>query len=368
MMPVRILVISNYSDFHATRPEAAIFIALAKRGFEVHIMTRPNSPHREAFEQAGIQVIDFHPEKKWDKAEIQRIRDFILEKQIDIMQLFNSKSIVNGIKAAKGLPVKVVLYRGYAGNIHWYDPFAYTKYLHPRVDAVVCNSVGVRDYLQSIPGFKKEKAISINKGHDTDWYVSGNRYDIRAELGLPENAFLVVNVANNRRMKGIPWLLKAMNIIPANLPVHLLLIGKGMDNRQNLRIVRAVGNEGRIHFAGFRNNVLDILPSCDLFALSSIKGESITKAVIEAMSLAVAPIITNIPGNVELVEHGISGLVVPAKDEEAMASAILKCYHEPDFREKLGFGAQKHIQTRLNTERTVNEYVQFYDGLLDRDL
>ena len=366
-MPHRILVISNYSDFHATRPEAAIFIALANRGFEVHIMTYAGSPHREAFEEAGINVIDFHPEKKWDKTEINRIRTFVLEKQIDILQLFNSKSIVNGIQAARGLSVKVVLYRGYAGNIHWYDPLAYTKYLHPRVDAVVCNSVGVRDYLQSIPFFNKEKAISINKGHDTNWYKSQHPYDIRAELGLSGDAFLVANVANNRRMKGIPWLLKAMNLIPANLPVHLVLIGNGMDTPGNKEIVKKGGKTEQVHFAGFRSNALDIVVDCDMFALSSIKGESITKAVIEAMSLGVPPVITDIPGNVELVENEVSGLVVPVKNERRLAEAIVRLYMDKKLRAKLGDGAQNHIETRLNTGRTADEYEQFYFNLCPKE-
>lgn len=362
-MPVRILVISNYTNFHATRPEAAIFKELAKRGFEVHVMTYADSPHKTEFEKAGINVVEFHPQKKWDKEEIQRIRRFIQEKEIDILQLFNSKSTVNGILAAKGLPVKVVLYRGYAGNIHWYDPLAYTKYLHPRVDAVVCNSVGVRDYLASIPFFKKEKAIAINKGHDVAWYQTQSRYDIRSELGLPPDAILVVNVANNRRMKGIPWLLKAMNLLPKESPVHLLLIGNGMDSKENLQIIKQGSGEKNIHLLGFRKNVLDIVTDCDLFALSSIKGESITKAVIEAMSLAIPPVITDIPGNVELVDHGESGLVVPSKNEHALAEAILKLVEDPELRKKLSKGARRHIEEKLNTARTADAYEKLFNDL-----
>jgi glycosyltransferase involved in cell wall biosynthesis len=367
-MPLRILVISNYTNFHATRPEAAIFVELAKRGFEVYIMTFEHSPHKQAFEEAGIEVIEFHPQKKWDTSEIRKIREFILAKGIHILQLFNSKSTVNGILAAKGLPVKVVLYRGYAGNIHWYDRLAYTKYLHPRVDAVVCNSIGVRDYLQSIPFFDSKKAVAINKGHDVSWYQAERPVDIRAELNLPPHAFLVVNVANNRRMKGIPWLLKAMGRIPKNLPIHLLLIGNGMDSESNMDIIRKWGSEQHVHILGFRKNVLDIVAACDMFALSSIKRESITKAVIEAMSLGVAPVITDIPGNTELVEQGQSGLIVPPKDEKALAEAILQLYHDPSLKQTLGRGARAHIEQRLNTRRTVDEYQDLYTRLFHKGL
>src|SRR5687767_7704636 len=129
-MAIKVLVISNYTDYHSTRPEASIFLGLAKLGFEISIMTYASSKHVADFEKAGIRVIDFHPEKKFDKAEITRIREFIVQEQIQILHLFNGPSIINGLTAAEHLPVKVVLYRGYCGHIHWYDPTAYLKYLN----------------------------------------------------------------------------------------------------------------------------------------------------------------------------------------------------------------------------------------------
>jgi len=138
----KILVISDYSKLHSTRPEASIFIELAKKGYEIHIMTYENSPLEKQFLDAGISVIAFHPSKKFDKNETGRIREYLIEHSIEIMQLYNSNATIQGLKAAKGLDVKVVLYRGFAGHIHWYDPSSYFKFLHPRVDAIVCNSKG----------------------------------------------------------------------------------------------------------------------------------------------------------------------------------------------------------------------------------
>ncbi len=133
-MSIKVLVVSDYSDYHSTRPEASIFVGLAQLGFEVSVMTYKASGHTAAFEAVGIQVIDFHPEKKFDPSEIARLRQFMVQAEIDVVHLFNSVAIINGLQAAKDLAVKVVLYRGYTGNIHWYDPSAYFKFLHPRVD------------------------------------------------------------------------------------------------------------------------------------------------------------------------------------------------------------------------------------------
>lgn len=362
---IKILVISDYRDYHSVRPEAEIFIGLAKLGFQIHIMTYAASKYVQHFEAAGIKVIDFHPKKKMNAVEIATIRDYIKNNKIDIVHLFNSPAIINGIQAAKKLPVKVVLYRGYSANIHWYDPSAYLKYLHPRVDKIFCNSAGVEEHIQRQFFFKNNKTITINKGHNINWYEGYEAYDIKKELGLPSDALLLINVANNRRMKGIPYLLKAMNLLPDDVPIHLLIAGRDMDNSQNLSIIKKGNQQDKIHLLGFRKNVLNIVTACDVFVLPSIKGESITKSVIEAMSLGVPAIISDIAGNRELVEHGESGWVFPSKNVKALKDAILKLYKNKTLRTTLGKNAKKRIIEHLNVEQTIQKTQALYEGLLN---
>jgi len=362
-MPIKILAISDYRNFHSTRPEASIFKGLAQLGFQVYVMTYGESEHAAAFQDAGVQVIDFHPQKKWDRTAVKSIRDVLVKKKIDILHLFNSKAIINGIRAARGLPVKVILYRGYTGNIHWYDPTAYFKYLHPRVDVIHCNSHGVEAHLQKQWFFDKKKTITINKGHNIEWYSKYEPHDIRKELGIPPDSFLLINVANNRKMKGIEYLLKAFNTIPEKLPIHLLLAGRNIDSQQNLRIIDRGSKKGKVHLLGHRQDVLHLVAGSDVFVLPSIKGESITKSVLEAMSLGVAPIITDISGNEELVVADESGLVVPARNSQKLAEAVLKLYDDPSFCEKMGQKAKERIANHLNHKETISKMKALYEGL-----
>lgn len=361
---MKVLVISNYNAKHTVRPEAEIFIDLHQLGVEVEIMTYEGSYYAKKFKENGIRVIDFHPEKKFSRKESDFIRKHLKEGRHDILHLFNSKSTITGIRAAKSLPVKVVLYRGYEGNIKWYDPTCYLKYLHPRVDKIVCNAKSIENYINKQFKFQKNKnkAITINKGHDVDWYKT--KPISRKELGISENALLLVNSANNRKMKGIPWLLEAMNQIPGNCNIHLLLLGRNMETKENLHILNKGKNVEKVHFLGFRKDALSVVAACDAFVLPSIMGESLTKAVVEAMSLSVAPIITDIPGNAELLVNGISGLVVPAKNSEAIKNAILMLYHDRELCESFGNQAKQHIKTQLNHEKTVKEMKKLYEELL----
>src|SRR5690554_1574960 len=363
---MKILVISNYSHYHTVRPEAEIFLALAKRGVEIHVMTKQESEYTRLFREAGIHVSLTHPVKKADKEEIAVIRNYIIEHDIDILQLFNNNGIRAGIPAAKGLPVKVVLYRGYTGNLNKLNPASYLKHLHPRVDAIICNSIGVKNYLDAQLPKLAQKTVAINKGHRLQWYADVKPYDIRAELGISADSFVFVNTANNRTMKGIPYLLQAVHALSPDMNCYLIIIGEGMDTPQNKQIIRRGKNAEKIHLLGHRTNALEIVKASDVFVLSSIKGESITKSVIEAMSLGIPPIITDIPGNVELVEHEKSGLVMKRKSFKALADAMTRLYTERDLCEELAHNAPRHIEQNLNANTTVQEYYDLYVRLMGK--
>ena len=166
----QILVVSNYRSVVSHRPEAEIFIALQKLGHSVTIMTYEDAVYIPRFREAGIDVIPHHPEKKKDPASVSLIEDTLFAKEIDCLFLFNNKSISNGIAASSSWTGHVILYRGCPGNIHWYDPTAYLKHLHPRVDYIICNSDAVKDHLDRALLWRKKKNVVIRKGHDPAWY------------------------------------------------------------------------------------------------------------------------------------------------------------------------------------------------------
>jgi glycosyltransferase involved in cell wall biosynthesis len=364
-MSIKVLVISDYRSFHSNRPEAEIFFGLNKLGFDITIMTYAESEHAQKFIKDGIKVIDFHPQRKFDRKEIAFIRQKIKENKYDILQLYNSVSIVNGIQASKGLPIKVVLYRGFAGHLSWWSPNAHFKYLHPRVDKIICNSIGVEEIFQKKIFFDKSKTITINKGHRSEWYSSTAPADLK-EYHLPENAFILINVANNRTMKGIKYLLEAFNQLPEELPIHLFLVGKNMNIPMHQKILSNEKNKQKVHFTGHRKDALSFVAASDVFVLSSIKGESITKAVLEAMSLGIAPIITDIPGNKELIMHNHSGLVVPRKNPEKLKDAILQLYQNQELTKTFGKNAKQRIDNELSSETTIKKMKTFYENLIKK--
>lgn len=360
---MRVLVISDYRDTRAAKPEAALMLGLKEKGVELDIITYPATEYHQDFQRAGITVMDDHPSRKVDWSFIAHLRSLTNERRYQIFYLFNSQAIINGLIAAYSLPVKVVLYRGYTGNIHWYDPLAYLKYLNPRVDRVVGIADSIRELLHRQWTFKKHKAVTIRKGHDPAWYQGISPADLSI-FGVPEDAFVIACMANQRKFKGIKYLLQSTYEMVELKDLHLLLIGRDMDEGELKRLIKDSPMKERIHLTGWRDDVLSILASCDAFVLPSIGGEAITKSLIEAMSMGLAPVITDIAGNRDLVMHDKNGLVVPIKDPNAIASAIKMLYESQELTSRYGKAAKDHIRENFDSKDTVENTLQMFRELI----
>ncbi len=361
---MRVLIISDYRDTQAVRPEAELMLGLKRKGISLDIITFADTAYHQRFRDAGITVHDWHPEKKYDRKFIRKLKSLTEENEYQIFFLFNSKAIINGIFAAYDLPVKVILYRGYTGHINWYDPTAYFKYLNPRVDKIVCIAQSIKDYLHSQKFFKEKKAVTINKGHHPDWYKNIRPADL-TEFGVSSEAFAMACMANARPFKGIKYLLKATYQLADTPDLHLLLIGRDMDKGNLKKLLQESPMASRIHVTGWREDVLSILAACQVFVLPSIKGEATTKSLIEAMSMGTAPIMTDIPGNAGLIIDGTNGRIVPSKDPAALAQAMRALYLDRDKTAQYGAAAKKHIAANFHIDRTIREMSILFESLVE---
>ena len=361
---MKILVVSNYRGFHICRPEAEIFVGLKEMGHDITVMTYPDADYIERFQEKGIRIIPNHPSRRYDPDFIRFLREELKQGDYDILQLYNKKAISNGVRSAKGINVKVVVYRGAAWNMSWLNPINYLKFFHPRVDYAICNSEEIREKFLAVPFYNPKNAITIHKGHDTAWYKNIKPYDIRKELGIDRDDLLFVNVANNRRFKAIPDLMKAMKYVPKESMISLLVIGSEMETSEIMRLRDESGNADKIHFLGYRKDAINIVASCDIFVLPSIGGESLTKSVIEAMSLGVVPMISDIRGNEPLVDDGIIGFVFQKSNPQELAEKILFAYENQHMLPEMSKKAQSKIDTDIHTSETVKRFDEFYNSII----
>lgn len=364
----KVLIISAYADsLNAVRPEGRLFVGLARdHGWSVTLMTQDGSPYTAEMKAAGIRIIDWHPTKKFDRAAVAKIRQELVDGNYDILHLYNNKAIVNGIRAAKGLSVKVATYRGYTGNIHWWEPMSYFQHLSPRVDMITCVSPAVKEVFDAVPMFDAQKAVVVGKGHDPRWYSDVTPIDLQAEFGISEDRITIATVANARRMKGMNYLTTALQLLPAGLPLQLLFIGRGLDSKANLKEISKSSYAKHVTFAGFRKDVLRLLSAADISLLPSVKGEGLSKVLLESMFLARPTIMTSIGGNRHLGVNGETALIVPPRDPKALAEAMQKMLEDESLRKRLGPAGKAYVEKHFSAEVSAKELHEAYLNLLGK--
>ncbi len=213
-----------------------------------------------------------------------------------------------------------------------------------------------------------ERSCVIPNGFDTSLFKPSveARSNLRKELGLPENTFLIGSFGRDHPMKDRANFFKAAAQLLKEFPdVNFVLAGTGIDpNNQSIdRLIQDLGIANRIHLLGERNDIPHITPALDIFTSSSAYGEAFPLVVGEAMSCCVPCVVTDVGDSAWIV--GDTGLVVQPQDPEALANAwkeliILDC----EGRQALGKSARSKIIESFSLESVVAQYERLYEKIL----
>jgi len=362
--PIKALCITEDPD----RPTTATFVGLHRAGVDLTVVCPADAADsRAALAAVGVKLLDLKLGGLRDRAGTKRLRNELVRGRYDVLHVFSNRPLESGIAAARGLRTKLIAYRGIVGNVSFFSPISWLRFLNPRIDRIVCVCNAIRDHFLSMrPAFLRmppDRPITIYKGHSLDWYTAAPM-DLR-ELGIPVGAFVVVCVANYRPRKGIEVLVDALEELPRDWPVHLLLVGQMGAARLRAKIA-ASPVKARIHVPGHRRDAPAIVAACDVFALPSLKREGLARSLIEAMAYRVAPVVTDCGGSPELVVDGECGIVVPVRDAAALAGAIGRLYESPDLRKRMGVAARERIGTHFRIEKTIEQTLELYRELTQR--
>lgn len=364
--PLNILYLTDKSD----RGESAMIMGVRAAGMNVRVFGRLDSRHVQGIRDAGIPVVDVRWKKRLDRRVLQLIRHTVAEERIDIIHTGNSRTTLHMVLATRplhrrGKSPKLVAYLGVTGNVTWLSPLSWARFLNPRIDRIVCVAEGVRKYLLNVRwlGLKLDpaKLVTIHKGHKLEWYQSPPA-DL-GEFGIEPGAMVVTVASRLRPRKGLLELVRAVGLIDPQKDIHLLFIGHQGD--EELRhAVASLPHPQRIHFAGYRANGPEIMAASDVCCLPVLRGEGLSRAVIEGMAYAVVPLVTNVGGNAELVVNGECGLVIPAGDVPALARALEWLYEHPEERSRMGQAARQRIDRYFNSADTVCKTLALYHELV----
>jgi len=167
----------------------------------------------------------------------------------------------------------------------------------------------------------------------------------------------VVYTGRLSREKGVDVLVRAF--MSTDLDAHLLIVGSG-PLEPELR--RAAERDPRIHVLGFRPRpeALKLVRGSDVFVLPS-RHEGLSTSLLEAMAMGIPPVATRVGGNVEVVEHGRTGLLVEPDDPAALAEAIRVLIDDPSLAAKLGNAARALVESKYSWGVTFRQYLSIYE-------
>jgi len=359
-MSINSLCITTNSD----RPEAESFIGLHKAGVGITVVCGHGATHLQRLKSAGIEVIELDMQGRIDRHAIKVIRTLLKSRSFDIIHMYNNRAVSNGLLASFNINIRRIAYRGIVGNVSFFDPASWMTYLDPRLDRVVCVANAIRDYFRSMRflGMKlnPQRFQTIYKGHDLSWYQ--DKPVEPQQFGIPADAFVVGCIANVRPRKGIHILIEAMNHLPDDIPIHILLIGN-MDNARLQQQINASRHSGRIHQTGFREDAPAVIAGCHASVLPALKREGLPKVVIESMAYGVPAIVTDSGGSPELIEDNISGLIIPPGSAIAIAEKITYLARNRQRLSEMGEQAKLRIQHCFHTSATVQQTLDLYREL-----
>ena len=360
--PLRVLCVNGESD----PAETGSFIEMHKRGVDITVITWPDTFNYDALQAAGVPTIPYVLKGKLSRSCIRFIRDELERKPYDILHMLDKRATMNGLWAARGMDIKLVAYRGIVGNLSYFDPLSWLYLLNPRLDRIICVCEAIRQYLLGLgmPGMRlgRDVPVTIHKGHDPDWYQPP--FEDLAQYGIPEGAFVIACTARGVPRKGVPVLLEAINQLPPDLNIHVLLAGTLMDNPEHKALVAANTYANNIHLHGFLKRMPWILPNCDVAVLPSLRREGLPRGIIEAMIGGAVPIVTDSGGAPELVENEKSGYVVPPGEAEPIRDRILALYEDRALLAKLSEAAQNRIRNDFRVEDTAVKTMALYREML----
>lgn len=234
--------------------------------------------------------------------------------------------------------------------------------LSPLIHRFITVSRDLEHWLVGQVGIPADKVTQIYNG------VDGERF--RALSRRDQTPVSIGTVGRLATVKDQRQIIRALVHIFTRRPalresLRCIVIGDGPERAALEAEAFSSGVSAEIEFRGDRSDVPAQLAAMDVFLLPSL-NEGISNTVLEAMASGLPVIATDVGGNPELVQPGVTGTLVPVGDAEALAEAVLALLDDPARRAQYGAAARERIAREFDWNRTVQAYLGVYDALLGR--
>ncbi|MFQ5600942.1 MAG: glycosyltransferase [Candidatus Krumholzibacteriia bacterium] len=366
---VRVLMIDSETTWRGGQNQLALLVrGLSATGrspgrFDTTLAAPPGSKMAAKAAELGIRCLPLPIRSGIDLTAARRLAQYLKRQRFDIVHCHSSHAHSIAFMAVRALrfgrrstPLLVVSRRvdfPVARN-----GLSALKYRYG-ADVFLAISNGVRDALVQC-GIEPERIEIVPSGIDLERHdrLQDTSY-LEHEFGLGAGTTVIGNIAALAPHKSQVDFVRAAKIVDQELDgVRFLIVGEGKLRGQLESLIRELDMQGKIRLTGFRDDALEILSRLDCFVLSS-HLEGLCTSIMDAQVLGIPVVATNTGGVPDLVRDGETGLLVPPREPERLAGAILRILREPGLKERCSLAARAQARAydyRHMVRRTIAAY------------
>ena len=304
----------------------------------------------------------FEVSSAYDTSVIPLIRDYLEENDVSILCTHDYRTTVWGCLAARRAKSRWLAFsRGYTqDNLKVRLYHTIDKFLIRQANHIVAVSGAQKGRLRRL--LIRERQISVVSNAITpEIFDKTEQTNLRKRFAFEPDTIVAVSGGRFSREKGQAYLIDAAAIaLKQNPKLRFVLFGDGPDLEREREHLRSLGLNGKVICPGFERNLVGCLKDADLLVNPSL-SEGLPNIVLEAMAVGTAAVATAVGGVPEIIEDGRTGLLVPAKDANALAKAILRTADNPDMRTALAQEALSLIKAEYSFERQFEKLASLYD-------
>lgn len=291
----------------------------------------------------------------------------------DLVHVHTSKAGFLGRLAARLTGTRPVIYSPHGSILTGYFSPGATRAL-ARLDAwaarftdriICCTAREVAEYLGAGIG-RSAQYVVIPNGLDGEAYArrAAPLAKTRAGLALPVRSRPLLCVGRLVPVKGQAVLLQAWPSVLTREPMAVVLLAGDGPDREALRAKAAALALGdSVRFLGFHEEIPSLLACAEALVLPSL-NEGFGMVLVEAMAMGKPVVATAVGGVPEVVLHGVTGLLVPPADPEALATAILRLLGDPRAARQMGEAGRERARNCFSRDSFLRAHRDLYGGLL----
>ena len=300
---------------------------------------------------------------------VRRLAHFLKDEDVDILHTHLFFSGLIGV-LAKRLHRKtiVALMRHHTSVVRMLGSrfhVAADKWMAEKADHVMTVSRAAKNYMIAVDHIRRNDIEIVYLGFDFAKLSpnAGDRARVRHEFGFAEDDFVIGYVANFAKGKGHTQLIEAFAKIRAEVPrARLFFAGTAMLTE----VQEAAANipEGKIVFAGWRDDIPACLNAMDIFVQPSL-SEAFSQVLIEAMGARLPVIATDVGGANEVIENGVNGILIEPNDPDAIYRETVRLYNDGAFRDKIANDGMHTVSERFTGEHMVERQFALYESWMN---